>query len=196
MDITAALRYLEEHENLEANAGWTHGLSLYEEQLRVPFILRLPRGRGAGTVVPSDPAEQIDIVPTLLALAGLPVPANLPGRDLLAALAAPERESGVRPSFAFLRKNDQEIDAATRSEWKLLRNERSDIALRRPPHELYALGSDPGEQNDLARLRPLRRAWLEGHLAAAWARLRSLVPAERAALDSELEANLRALGYL
>ncbi len=193
---TAVLLLSDHGEEFHEHGGWTHGLSLYEEQLRVPFILRLPGGAGAGTVAPSDPAEQIDVVPTLLSLAGLPVPPNLPGRDVVAALAAPEREAGVRPSFAWLRKSDQAIDAVTRSQWKLLVNVRANIALRRRPLELYALGSDPGEQNDLARARPLRRAWLEGHLAAAWARLRTLLPTERAELDPELEANLRALGYL
>jgi len=195
-DTTAVLLIADHGEEFFEHGGWTHGRSLYEEQLRVPFVLRLPGGRGAGTVVPADVAEQIDVVPTLLGLAGLPVPKELPGRDLLAAPTAPEREAAGRSSFAWLRRNDQVIDAVSRNQWKLVRNERTKAALHRPPRELYALGSDPGEQNDLARVRPLRRAWLEGHLLAAWARFQSLLPVERAAPDPELEANLRALGYL
>jgi arylsulfatase A-like enzyme len=195
-ETTAVLLVSDHGEEFYEHGGWTHGLSLYEEQLRVPFVLRLPGGRGAGTVVPADVAEQIDVVPTLLGLAGLPVPKELPGRDLLAAPSIPEREAAGRSSFAWLQRTDQALDAVSRSQWKLVRNERANPALHRPPRELYALGSDPGEQNDLARVRPLRRAWLEGHLLAAWVRFQRLLPVERTALDPELEANLRALGYL
>src|SRR5678815_4225701 len=128
-DTTAVLLIADHGEEFFEHGGWTHGRSLYEEQLRVPFVLRLPGGRGAGTVVPADVAEQIDVVPTLLGLAGLPVPKELPGRDLLAAPTAPEREAAGRSSFAWLRRNDQVIDAVSRNQWKLVRNERTKAAL-------------------------------------------------------------------
>jgi arylsulfatase A-like enzyme len=76
-----------------------HGIShargkqfLYDEGTHVPFIVRgpgVPRG-----AVRDDLVELIDLVPTSLAAAGLPLPAGLQGRNVLAA--------GYQPrSFAF-----------------------------------------------------------------------------------------------
>jgi len=42
VNITSALRYLDEHENLEATAGWTHGLSL-EKMARLCAVLGDPQ---------------------------------------------------------------------------------------------------------------------------------------------------------
>ena len=65
-----------------------HGVShargkqfLYEEGIRVPMIMRFPGAGFAGTTR-NDLALHIDLVPTCLALAGMPVPDNIEGRDL------------------------------------------------------------------------------------------------------------------
>ncbi|HDP34430.1 MAG TPA: hypothetical protein ENN29_04905 [Candidatus Hydrogenedentes bacterium] len=67
-----------------------HGIShargkqfLYEEGIRIPLIVRLPDDRMSGTVR-RDLATHIDLVPTSLALAGVPIPAHLQGCDLFA----------------------------------------------------------------------------------------------------------------
>ncbi|HEX4962013.1 MAG TPA: sulfatase-like hydrolase/transferase, partial [Thermoanaerobaculia bacterium] len=57
----------------------------YESSLRVPLVLLgpgLPQG-----LVSDLPVSSLDLTPTLLSLAGLPVPESWPGRNLLAALA-------------------------------------------------------------------------------------------------------------
>ena len=67
-----------------------HGIShardkqfMYEGGIRVPMIVRFPDGRLAGTVR-HDLAQQIDLAPTSLALAGASVPGHLQGKDLFA----------------------------------------------------------------------------------------------------------------
>lgn len=78
---------------------WTdHGVShargkqfLYEEGIHVPFIVRFPDRRAAGTSR-DDLIVQIDAAATSLALAGLPIPAHLQGRNLFAADYQPRRE--------------------------------------------------------------------------------------------------------
>lgn len=75
---------------------WTdHGVShlrgkqfLYEEGIRVPFIVRFPDGRLKGTVR-EDLVIHIDIAATSLAMAGIPIPKNVQGLDLLADDYAP-----------------------------------------------------------------------------------------------------------
>jgi len=67
-----------------------HGVShirgkqfLYEEGIRVPFIIRFPDGRGAKTVR-NDLTIHIDLAPTSLALAGIEIPKHFQGRDIFA----------------------------------------------------------------------------------------------------------------
>jgi arylsulfatase A-like enzyme len=181
-------------EEFYEHGGWLHGRTLYEEQLRVPLVVRLP---GApGRVLPG-PVEQIDLVPTLLELAGLPPDLGLPGRSLVAEIrGAGAVDRTARTAFATLDRRGVRAAAAVRAQWKLLFREQSGGALLRPPFELYALSSDPAERRSLVAERPLRRRWLEGQLAVAEARHRATGPRADAEIDRELEERLRALGYL
>ena len=52
-----------------------HGLFLYDEVIRVPWIMRLPGAQSAGRRV-KDPVQHIDLLPTLAALSGLAPPAG------------------------------------------------------------------------------------------------------------------------
>ena len=55
--------------------------SVAEPSLRVPLLIRWPREIDAGSSFPA-PTLDVDITPTLLTLAGVPVPEHLDGRDL------------------------------------------------------------------------------------------------------------------
>ena len=58
---------------------------MYEESIRMPFLVRWPAGIRAGTK--SDALGlNIDFAPTFLELAGLPTPADMQGRSLLPVL--------------------------------------------------------------------------------------------------------------
>jgi len=78
-------------------AGWgEHGLFSqqkmcpYEECQRVPFVVRYPRAGGGG-VTRDEPVLNVDVAPTLAALAGAGMPAESDGRSILPLLAgAPE----------------------------------------------------------------------------------------------------------
>ena len=65
-----------------------HG-TLYDEVLRVPLIVRLPRGEHGGRRVATG-VQLVDLMPTLLELTGQPVPAWSHGRSLAAAMAGAE----------------------------------------------------------------------------------------------------------
>ncbi|HEV7672074.1 MAG TPA: sulfatase [Thermoanaerobaculia bacterium] len=75
---------LMEHGNLEHGMG-----KLYDENIKVPLILRLPDG-SRGTA--ASPVSGVDVVPTFLDLAGAPKAdlEALPGRSLLALAADPQ----------------------------------------------------------------------------------------------------------
>lgn len=102
-----------------------HGVShargkqfLYDEGSRIPCIMRGP-GVAAGTVRP-DMIEHIDLAATSLALAGIPRPATMQARDILAADYQP-REA----VFCARDRADETVDhiRSVRTErWLYIRN--------------------------------------------------------------------------
>ncbi len=57
--------------------GW-HGDTLYDEQLRIPLIVKLPGRRLAGTTIDAQ-VSGIDIAPTMLSILGIPIPSAFSG---------------------------------------------------------------------------------------------------------------------
>ena len=70
----AVIVLLSDHgEGLGEHGEAEHGIFLYREALQVPLLLKLPGASLGGTSV-AAPAQLVDVAPTLLALAGRPVP--------------------------------------------------------------------------------------------------------------------------
>ncbi len=161
------------------SVGW-HGHTLYEELLRIPLIVKLPGDAHAGTRV-SASVRSLDIAPTILDLAGVPIPDGFQGVSLL-PLLSPRSLSEDRPALS-------ELDAAPTS-----------VSYRRRPWKLeggrlFDLEADPLETRDLAsvavdRLQDLNRA------AEDWLGLLPPPAPERVHLEDSTREQLRALGYL
>ena len=60
--------------------GWYDKRFMYEESLKMPYVMRYPRGIAAGSVN-RDMILNVDFAPTYLELAGLPVPDHFQGRS-------------------------------------------------------------------------------------------------------------------
>jgi arylsulfatase A-like enzyme len=89
-EIVASLKEAGVYDNTLVIFMTDHGIShargkqfLYEEGLRIPFIVRFPDGRLAGTTR-HDLALHIDMAPISMAFAGVPIPSHLQGQDLFA----------------------------------------------------------------------------------------------------------------
>jgi hypothetical protein len=186
-------------------AFWEHGLLghatlPYDEVLRVPLVVRGP-GVAAGGRRP-DPLHHLDVMPTLLELAGVPAPREAMGRSfapLLGAGAPAEATLALRPrlSAAWMLPDGVLGPAfALRlgSEKLLLWRDAGGLRAER-----FELASDPGEQRPGAASQPLldRLAAARDGAGAVRAGLRG---GERAApgirLDPEREQMLRELGYI
>ena len=63
---------------------------LYDEGLRIPLIIKWPARTKPGTVS-DELVSNVDILPTMLAIAGLRIPGTIQGRDLLAPGATPRQ---------------------------------------------------------------------------------------------------------
>lgn len=55
---------------------------MYEQSIRIPLMVRYPRKINAGTVL-NNMVLNLDLAPTLLEIAGLPVPNNFKGKSLM-----------------------------------------------------------------------------------------------------------------
>ena len=159
-----------------------HGATLYDEIIRVPLIVSAP-GRAAPCVVDTQ-VSSVDVVPTLLQLAGLPG-VDCDGVSLLARAAG---EADGEPVFSFTTDRGSLSQAAIRQPpWKLIRH----LGEAEDRDEAYRLDLDPGELESRAGEAPVDLGF---QLA------RELEDAHQAELSEDEEAavvsRLADLGYL
>ena len=180
-----------------------HGAYLYEPTVRVPLIISYPPSLPAGIVVPTV-ARTIDIVPTVLDIAGVPIPAGLQGVSLV-----PWMRGGKEPGPLaycesgrnYYKENPRQYVEGVAGKWRMMRSDRFKLimiprASGTPDWEFYDLESDPGETANVTGRFPeeeerLRRALLE-LLAADPGRDDHAEPE----LPPGLEDSLRSLGYV
>lgn len=165
----------------EHGAVGLHARSLYEELVRVPLLLKLPGGRGAGRRVDAQ-VQGIDVMPTILAAAGVPPPPTAEGVDLAEVLEG--RVDPDRPAVAQRWSRDRRLPISVRTRrWKL------------HDQKLFDLRDDPRETRDRAAEEPEELARLRAIQARA--RAAKPYPAEsRTAIDPETREQLRQLGYV
>jgi arylsulfatase A-like enzyme len=185
----------------EHNYYFDHGMTLYDESLRVPLIICFPDS----TIHPhrvQQIVELTDLVPTILEFLAIEPP-HSDGRSALALArgTAPPPPARVAVSAVFETQMEE-------SRWLLaLRSRKYKYIVTSPywtgylfnpgiTEELYALDVDPGEANNICdsapdvaeRLRSVARSYIDSwHSGAA---------PEPAKLSDEALKRLRSLGYL
>src|SRR5262249_13334830 len=131
---------------------------------RIPLAVRLPGGARGGTRE-ARPLAQVDLLPTLLSLAGLPPPELREGRDLSALLLGrgapaepPELVSETR--FGKADKSALRVGAL-----KLIVNDDPRLyGELEGPLELYDVAADPAEVRNLAAEQPIAVRYLRDRL--------------------------------
>jgi arylsulfatase A-like enzyme len=133
--------------------GWK--TDLYEGGIRVPAFVNWPGVLPSGVVVDS-PLHITDWAPTLITLAGgkLRSEWKLDGVDIWNLLTGEGRPAGERTLYW----RTPNGTAVRHGEWKLI-HRRSDDRV-----ELFHLGRDPYEKNDLAASNPDQVRILRGHM--------------------------------
>jgi len=197
-----------------------HGQSAYGELSQVPLFFHLP-GLVPATVV-NETVESIDIMPTVLALAGLKEPGKLLGRSLVPAMSGRRQTDQMTTgssAVAHANNNNQPRPAVTEKAptkmiggpppresgsvaviwngWKLIHNfERPQGS---PEFELYKRTEDPLDQHDLADANPdqvkLMRPMIDAWRQRAEA---ARLPKDDSGqnLSKEELQRLRSLGYI
>jgi len=190
-DPDVLLAFTSDHgEELAEHGALGHSQSLHEELVRVPMMIRWPAGFKGGRSAP-ETVSIIDLFPTLLDLAGLESPEEIPGRNL-----GPFLRDGAgldeQPVYLQLMPPKPRQLAVRSGQWKFI------AALEEgSPSLLFDLSSDPGEHNDVSSANPDLSQQLEQRLMR-WFESLPPSPALRTVplTDKEVEEQLRALGYI
>ena len=178
LDDTLVIVASDHGEHLGDHRLFFHGCSLYRQLVGVPLVIVDPKAVPAGRVV-VEPASLRDIPVTVVDLLGLEGDSPFPGRSL-ARLWDANARAGAPPAEPLLIETgkppgliNQGREPVAKGPMKSLIAEGKHYIRSADGHEeLYLLGSDPEEQNNLAgypfaseilrRFRTLLAAMLEG----------------------------------
>jgi arylsulfatase A-like enzyme/Flp pilus assembly protein TadD len=178
----------------------THGIFLYDETIHVPLLIKLPASAKSAKQNAQRKSDGrvglVDVTPTILDVAGIPIPKEIQGQSLVNVLrddsaSHPANLAADRPIYS-------ETDYPHRAfKWSSLRALRTGryLAIDATRPELYDQTVDPKATNNLAAKSPA----VAGTLVAEVEKFRQNTAAElaeAAKLDPEQAEKLRALGYV
>jgi arylsulfatase A-like enzyme len=165
-----------------------HSQHLFEEQVRIPLIIRFPAGEYRSRVI-DEPVSLVDLLPSLLEYLSIPSPHEVDGRSFLPLL-----ESGVRPAapvFLSVSRHEPNLRGIRQDRWKYVRE------LQRPRQGLlYDLEADPGERLNLFSEEQRIRAELSAKLDAFLTDVHTARGPRLQEVGEETLEQLRALGYV
>jgi arylsulfatase A-like enzyme len=167
---------------------WAHG-QVYDNTTRCALIMKIPGVTGNRRV--KSVASSVDLLPTVLDLARLEVPPGLDGRSIVSEIF---NDTGSGVGFSQRTKNGGRLFSIRTPRHHLFWNGDDDSV------HFFDLADDPGELENLSpsgteiedRLRAQLDEWVREHDEA---RGRAVDNAE-VPIDTETEAELRALGYI
>jgi arylsulfatase A-like enzyme len=131
-------------EEVREHGSFGHSMTVYQEVLRVPLIIHDPVLNAPGKRV-TRMVSTVDIMPTLLDLAGIAPPAKIEGVSLVPFLKG--RDLSPRPAFSEIKPFFNPLDyikALEQGDFKVIEN------LPSKKIEFYDHRRDPGETENLA----------------------------------------------
>jgi arylsulfatase A-like enzyme len=152
LDKNTVIIYLSDNGYMWGEHGLGGKWLLYEESIRVPVIIDIPgiprrmKGKRADNMV-----LNIDIAPTILEMAGIPIPAEIDGMSQLPFLLG--KEAPIRKDFFMEHVGIIEVETpipdsrgVRTDEWKYIRY----VNIEPEVEEMYRVSQDPQESKNLA----------------------------------------------
>lgn len=162
-----------------------HSHTLFNDQLHVPLLIKLPKSKYASRKV-DHLVMGIDILPTVMDLLGEKRSKDFEGRSLVSLI------KGIPPKkvvFAISQRDMQQTyvsdywSVMTRK-WKLYNA------------KLFNLLNDPGELKDVSKSHKDLKTSLQKYAIKYIRRKNEKFPVKKVVLDNELREKLKSLGYL
>jgi arylsulfatase A-like enzyme/Flp pilus assembly protein TadD len=144
-------------ESLGLHGEETHGVFLYDETIHVPLLLKLPQNQSVGKRVTAR-ARLVDIAPTILEVAGVPIPSQMQGQSLLRIA----KGNADQPVYSISSFPQQAFGWSALESWRAGKF----LYVRAPRPELYDLSADPGATRNLAQTSKATLETIAGQLEA------------------------------
>jgi len=132
-------------ESLGAHGEQMSGMVLYDETIHVPLILKLPHDQPLPSRNVSNHVRLLDIAPTVLQVAGIPVPSGMQGQSLLRIAQASSQAD--QPVYSQTDLPRQGFACSLMESWRVGKY----LYVRAPNPELYDLSADPEATRSLAQ---------------------------------------------
>ncbi len=141
-------------ESLGAHGETRSGIFLYDETIHVPLLIKLPETeaatkpstiRVAGRV--ASKVRLVDIAPTILEIAAIPVPSQMSGQSLLRVARSASGASNDQPVYSRSDLPQRGFGWSPLESWRA----RKYLYVRAPKPELYDLTADPSAAHDLSQ---------------------------------------------
>ena len=165
----------------------THGVFLYDETIHVPLLLKLPQNQGAAKRVAAR-ASLVDVAPSVLAIAGLPVPAQMQGQSLLSI----SKTNSDQPAYSVSDFPQRAFGWSALESWRAGKY----LYIKAPKPELYDLSADPGATRNLAQTSKATLETIAGQLDAFDRRFSNPGASAGPELTSGEMQKLASLGYV
>jgi arylsulfatase A-like enzyme len=173
------------------HGGMFHGHTLYEELVRVPLIIRYPGRIPAGLVV-KEQVSHLDIMPTILDMAGLPIPAQCQGQSLRPSLEGRSKLPSGRPAYMETFCAGKNLRGVRTPSQKIVEQLHDNRTL------MFDLVGDPFEQHNLFGTERAREFVELGAEFGLWKQAvaaQTNAPVEQAELPPPLLRKLQSMGY-
>ncbi len=165
----------------------THGVFLYDETIHVPLLLKLPQNQSAGKRV-SGRASLVDVAPTVLAIAGVPIPSQMQGQSLLRI----SKTNSDQASYSVSDFPKRGFGWSALESWRAGKY----LYIKAPQPELYDLSADPGATRNLAETSKATLETIAGQLDAFDRRFSNPGASGGPELTSSEMQKLASLGYV
>ncbi len=147
---TALIVVADHGESLGAHGEDAHGVFLYDETIHVPLLIKLPQAQPVARPATARVAAKVrlvDIAPTLLEIAAIPVPSQMPGQSLLRIAKASGGSVGDQPVYSRSDLPQRGFGWSPLESWRAGKY----LYIRAPKPELYDLAADPSAAHNLAQ---------------------------------------------
>ena len=179
-------------EALGERSALGHPESVHRELVGVPLLIKYPRSTGVAAHRVNSPVSGVDLLPTILDVAGIPIPPNLHGESLRSLNPDSGRlviSESFPDSLSRLRGRRDLVQRA------LYQGTRKLVVSTSGQTELYDLAADPRESRNLYRSGDPTASTLNAALQS-WILRIPAFKAKVTKIDHNTAKALRGLGYL
>ncbi|MBS1849529.1 MAG: sulfatase-like hydrolase/transferase [Acidobacteria bacterium] len=176
-------------ESLGEHGEKTHGYYIYNATMHVPVLVHLPGEASARTV--AEPVSLVDLMPTILQVLHVEIPAQVQGRSLTDLIAA-KKDSTPRNIYG------ESYLPRLHFNWSELRGVQTDRYhfIDAPRPELYDLSKDPGETENLFAQKKAVAEEMRNRLSGLIRQYSAGEEmAQKTSLDPAMMERLKSLGY-